>query len=76
MNVFLWAGSDSSHDIKAHVAWPKVILPHSEGGMGVLDPEMQSWSSLRKVRGPTLRDHTGKLLLKDGIRACVPRLGG
>lgn len=41
---FLWGGSDGTQDATARVSWQTVILPHAQGGLGTIDPEMQSRS--------------------------------
>ena len=39
---FLWSGCDGLRDTRPLVAWRTIILPHDEGGLGIIDPEMQS----------------------------------
>eukprot|EP00250_Pteridium_aquilinum_P032963 c5017_g1_i1 orf=1-213(-) len=38
---FLWMDSNGSLDTKERVAWDTIVLPQSEGGLGVFDPERQ-----------------------------------
>ena len=46
---YLWAGSDGTHDTRARVAWHTCILPREEGGLGIIDPEMQGRALLPSV---------------------------
>ena len=46
---FLWSGSDGSSTSRARVAWQTVILPQTEGGLGIIDPELQSQALLGKL---------------------------
>ena len=46
---FLWGGSDGSHDTRARVRWDTIILPSAEGGLGIIDPEIQSRALLSKL---------------------------
>ena len=50
---YLWAGSDGTHDTRARVAWHTCILPREQGGLGIIDPEMQSRALISKciIRG-------------------------
>ena len=53
IGIFLWSGSDGIHDTRVRVRWSTVILPKAAGGLGIIDPEMQSKALLAKlvVRG-------------------------
>ena len=55
MRNFLWSGSDGFGTSRAWVAWQMVILPQAEGGLGIIDPELQSQALLGKlvIRGLT-----------------------
>ena len=50
---FLWSGHDGSADTSARVRWETIIQPIVEGGLGVIDPEMQCRALFTKfiVRG-------------------------
>lgn len=50
---FLWSGTDGTRDTRARVRWQTVILPCEEGGLGIIDPEIQSRALISKllVRG-------------------------
>ena len=39
---FLWSGCDGLRDTRPRVAWRTIILPRDKGGLGIIDPEMQS----------------------------------
>lgn len=56
VDSFLWAGSDGSWDTQARVAWHTLILPSEDGGLCIIDPEMQSRALISKCtnRGPCL----------------------
>ena len=75
---FLWSGGDGVRDTRARVAWQTVILPQAEGGLGIIDPELQSQAMLGKlvIRGLTPMGQTWKLLLQQVISSCTPRRGG
>lgn len=51
--TFFWSGSDGSIDTRARVRWSTLILPRSEGGLAIIDPEIQIRALLSKliVRG-------------------------
>ena len=55
------------------VAWQTVILPQAEGGLGIIDPELQSQALLGKlvIRGLTPGGQTWKLLFQQGISSCT-----
>ena len=74
---FLWSGSDGIRDTRARVAWQTVILPQAEGGLGVIDPELQSQALLGKlvICGLTPGGKMWKLLLQQGISSCTPCQG-
>ena len=50
---FLWSGQDGTTDTRARVRWETIIQPIAEGGLGLIDPEMQCRALLTKliVRG-------------------------
>ena len=58
--------------------WQMVILPQLEGGLGIIDPELQSQALLGKlvIHGLTHGRQTWKLLLQQGLRPCTPQRGG
>ncbi|MCO5551035.1 hypothetical protein L7F22_004531 [Adiantum nelumboides] len=74
---FLWGGSDGTRDTRARVAWHTVILPKEEGGLGIIDPEMQSAALLSKliVRGLYLGEDPWKQFMLHGLSRCVPSSG-
>ncbi|MCO5601547.1 hypothetical protein L7F22_055670 [Adiantum nelumboides] len=59
---FLCGGSDSTRDTRPRVCWHPVILPRQEGGLGIIDSEMQSAALLSKliVRGLHLGEEPWK----------------
>ena len=63
---FLWSGSNGSGTSEARVAWQTVILPKIEGGLGIINPELQSQALLGKlvIRGLTPGGQMWKLLLQ------------
>ncbi|MCO5581971.1 hypothetical protein L7F22_035860 [Adiantum nelumboides] len=62
---FLFGGSDGSLDTQARVRWSTCTLPTSQGGLGIIDPEMQSRALLTKliVRGLFPGNEPWKMLL-------------
>ena len=74
MRNFLWSGSDGSSTSRARVAWQTVILPKTKGGLGIIDPELQSQALLGKlvIRGLTPGEQMWKLLLQQGLSMCTP----
>ncbi|MCO5560919.1 hypothetical protein L7F22_014539 [Adiantum nelumboides] len=74
---FLWGGSDGTRDTRTRVSWRTVILPKQEGGLGIIDPEMQSATLLSKliVRGLYLGEEPWKQFVIHGLCRCVPSSG-
>ena len=74
---FLWSGGDG-RPARAKVAWPVIILPTSQGGLGIIDPGCQSRALLGKliVRGLLLGGEPWKELLMQRIHGRVPAYGG
>ncbi|MCO5556695.1 hypothetical protein L7F22_010246 [Adiantum nelumboides] len=74
---FLYGGSDGTHDTRARVCWSTVILPTSQGGLAIIDSEMQSRTLLTKlmVRGLFLGNEPWKMLLQSDL-ATVTRTYG
>ena len=65
MRNFLWSGTDGSSDTRARVAWQTVILSQADGGLDIIDRELQSQALLGKlvIRGLTPGGQMWKLLL-------------
>lgn len=38
---FVWSGGNGSMDTRARVSWETITLPIAQGGLGILDPELQ-----------------------------------
>ncbi|MCO5550636.1 hypothetical protein L7F22_004125 [Adiantum nelumboides] len=74
---FLWGGLDGTRDTRPRVSWRTVILPRQEGGLGIIDPEMQSAALLSKliVRGLYPREESWKQFMLHGLSRCVPSSG-
>ncbi|MCO5591071.1 hypothetical protein L7F22_045048 [Adiantum nelumboides] len=74
---FLWGGSDGTRDTRPQVSWRTVILPRQEGGLGIIDPEMQSAALLSKliVRGLYPGEEPWKQFMLHGLSRCVPSSG-
>ncbi|MCO5573426.1 hypothetical protein L7F22_027197 [Adiantum nelumboides] len=66
---FLYGGSDGTHDTCARVRWSTVIMPTSQGGLGIIDPEMQSRALLTN---PMSGDFSPEMSLR---RCCYIRPG-
>ena len=74
---FLWSGSDGTVDTRARVSWATIILPIAQGGLGIIDPEMQCRALLTKfiVRGLFPGNETWKMLFRSVLHTVSPRLG-
>ncbi|MCO5608458.1 hypothetical protein L7F22_062668 [Adiantum nelumboides] len=74
---FLYGGSDGTHDTRARVRWSTVIMPTSQGGLGIIDPEMQSRVLLTKliVRGLFPGNEPWKMLLQSDLATVTPTYG-
>jgi len=61
---FIWSGKASN--ARAKVKWETLVLPTTQGGLGIIDPKVQSEALLAKllVRGLTLGGEPWKELLK------------
>ena len=61
-------------DTRPRVAWRTTILPRDEGGLGIIDLEMQSAALLSKliVRGLFSGDEPWKQFLYFALSRCVP----
>ena len=72
---FLWGGSDGTTDTRARVRWSTIILPREDGGLGIIDPEMQCKALLTKfiVRGLFPGNETWKLMLRSVLDTVTPR---
>ena len=57
---YLWGGADGERRSPARVAWATVIAPKSEGGLGILDVELQVQALLAKWVTRCLRPGGGK----------------
>ncbi|MCO5580302.1 hypothetical protein L7F22_034168 [Adiantum nelumboides] len=66
---FLFGGSYGTHDTRVRVSWSTVIMLTSEGGLGIIDREMQSRALLTKliVRGLFPGNEPWKMLLQSGL---------
>ncbi|MCO5550170.1 hypothetical protein L7F22_032705 [Adiantum nelumboides] len=66
---FLFGGSDGSLDTRARVRWSTCTLPTSQGGLGIIDPEMQSRALLTKriVWGLFPGNEPWKMLLQSAL---------
>ncbi|MCO5559779.1 hypothetical protein L7F22_013383 [Adiantum nelumboides] len=74
---FLYGGSDGTHDTRARVCWSTVIMQTSQGGLGIIDPEMQSRALLTKliVRGLFPGNEPWKMLLQSDLDMVTPTYG-
>ncbi|MCO5587740.1 hypothetical protein L7F22_041692 [Adiantum nelumboides] len=74
---FLYGGSDGTHDTRARVRWSIVIMPTSQGGLGIIHPEMQSHALLTKliVRGLFPGNEPWKMLLQSDLDTVTPTYG-
>ncbi|MCO5581462.1 hypothetical protein L7F22_035347 [Adiantum nelumboides] len=74
---FLYGGSNGTHDTCARVRWSTVILSTSQGGLGIIDPEMQSRALLTKliVRGLFPSNEPWKMLLQSDLDTVTPTYG-
>lgn len=70
---FLWAGSDGTRDTRARVRWSTVILPLEEGGLGIINPEIQSRALISKliVRGLFPGNEPWKAFLRSAVTECT-----
>ena len=77
MRNFLWSGRDGS-PAQAKVAWPVIVLPIEQGGLGIVDPAYQSIALLGKfvVRGLLPSAKPWKEFLLQRLRMCTPVAGG
>ena len=75
---YLWAGSDGTQDTRARVAWHTYILPRAEGGLGIIDLEIQSRALISKciIRGLFPGNEPWKAFLRHAILQSVPTRGG
>ncbi|MCO5581793.1 hypothetical protein L7F22_035682 [Adiantum nelumboides] len=66
---FLWGGSDGTRDTRPPVSWRIVILPRQEGGLGIIDLEMQSVALLSEliVRGLYPREELWMQFMLHGL---------
>ena len=73
----MWSGGEGGY-ARAKVAWTTIILPKSQGGLGLIDLESQSKAMLAKiiVRGQLPGSEIWKLLLKSRLEEMVPKDGG
>lgn len=74
---FLWSGHDGTIDTRARVGWATIILPTAEGGLGIIDTEMQCRALLTKfiVCGLFPGNETWKMLFRSILHTVTPRLG-
>lgn len=75
LHNFLWAGSDDTRDTTSRVA---EFLPRSQGGLGIIDPEIRSRALLATllISGLFPWDKPWKLFLRSALFDCMPRYGG
>lgn len=74
---YRWAGSDGTHDTRARIAWHTCILPREEGGLGIIDPEMQSKALISKciIRGLFPGNEPWKSFLRHVVLHSTPKKG-
>ena len=74
---FLWAGMRKDN-AAAKVAWSTLVLPKSKGGLGLIDPGLQSQALLCKVLVRSLLpgNELWKTLIHNRSILWSPRLGG
>ncbi|MCO5571416.1 hypothetical protein L7F22_025156 [Adiantum nelumboides] len=74
---FLFGGLDGTHDTRARVCWSTIIMPTSQGGLGIIDPDMQSRALLTKliVRGLFPGNEPWKILLQTDLATVTPTYG-
>jgi hypothetical protein len=75
---FIWSGKDAP--VRAKVKWDTLVLPTSQGGLGIIDPKSQSEALLANllVRGLAPRGEPWKELIRykaDQIRLPVHKKG-
>ena len=75
---YLWAGYDASHDTRDRVAWHTCILPRSQGGLGIIDPLMQSRALISKciIQGLFPGDEPWKSFLRHAVLHSTPSITG
>lgn len=75
---YLWAGTDGSEDTRARVAWHTCFLPIDQGGLGIIDPEIQSKALISKciIRGLFPGNEPWKSFLRHAVQHSVPQRGG
>jgi hypothetical protein len=78
MRNFIWSGKATN--ARAKVKWETLVLPTSQGGLGIIDPKTQSEALLAKllVRGLAPGGEPWKELLRhkvNQIRLSVHRMG-
>ncbi|MCO5586639.1 hypothetical protein L7F22_040580 [Adiantum nelumboides] len=68
---------DGTHVTRARVRWSTVVMPTSQGGLGIIDPEMQSRALLTKliVRGFFAGNEPWKMLLQSDLDTVTPTYG-
>ncbi|MCO5614189.1 hypothetical protein L7F22_068470 [Adiantum nelumboides] len=69
--------SDGTHDTCARVRWSTIIMPTSQGGLDIIDPEMQSRALLTKLifRGLFPGNEPWKMLLQPDLDTVTPTYG-
>ncbi|MCO5595993.1 hypothetical protein L7F22_050045 [Adiantum nelumboides] len=74
---FLFGGSDGTHDTRARVHWSTFIMATSQGGLGIIDLEMQSRVLLTKLNVRELfpGNEPWKMLLHSGLATVSPTYG-
>ena len=75
---FLWTGSNGTKDMRARISWSTCILPCSEGGLGIIDLDIQSRALLSKliICGIFPRNEPRKDFLRQALTQCIPPLRG
>ena len=74
---FLWGGTEEKH-ARAKVAWTTLIKRKSEGGVGLIDPVVQTKALLGKLVVRSLQPHEApwKVLWRRRWKMWMPRQGG
>ena len=74
---FLWS-NNSDHNARAKVSWQTIILPTSQGGLGVIDPFTQCKAFISKfiIRSMLPFDNPWQHILKWRTSAYHPSTGG
>ena len=74
---FLWGSTDFNY-VRPKVAWKTIIVPTSQGGLGLVDPLIQCKALLAKfiVRGLLPGNELWKMFLQLRMKEVFPKTGG